>query len=269
MNERKFFFKLALVLVSMFGTLILSDGSGFAFARDYQEIRFGVAPSFAPFESRNKDGGVEGFDVDLGNAICAELKVKCVWVSYDFDAMIPGLKARKFDAILSSMAVTPARLQQIAFTQRLYSAPTSMISRKDSGLQPTIDSLKNKNVGVEQGTTQETFAKRKLETAGVHVQSYANQDQVYADLVAGRLDASFQDRVQAVIGFLKSPEGANYAAGDSVQDPLLSAVSAIGIRKEDGDLKKLLDKAITELHRDGTYDKLQTKYFGTLDIYKE
>lgn len=256
-------------LVSALGAVLLATASGAAIARDDGEIRFGVAPSFPPFESRSKDGGVEGFDVDLGNAICAELKVKCVWVSYDFDAMIPALKARKFDAILSSMVITEGRLQEIDFSQRLYNAPTSLISRKGSGMQPTVESLKNKTVGVEQGTSQEMYAKQKLEPAGVHVQSYANQDLVYADLVSGRLDASLQDATQAALGFLKSPEGAGFAASGSVRDPLLPEVAAIGVDKDRSELKGRLNEAIAQLHRDGTYNRLQSKYFGTLNLYGE
>lgn len=77
-----------------------------ASAKEWKELRFGVNPSYPPFESSTADGGVQGFGVDLGNAICAELKLKCVWISNDFDGLIPALKAGKFDAIESSMTVT-------------------------------------------------------------------------------------------------------------------------------------------------------------------
>lgn len=82
---------------------------------------------------------VQGFGVDLGNAICAELKLTCVWVSNDFDGLIPGLKAGKFDAIESSMTVTDTRKKQIDFTDRLYAGPTAIVTRKDSGLLPTAE----------------------------------------------------------------------------------------------------------------------------------
>src|ERR1700736_5286072 len=176
-------------------------------AKDWKVIRFGVDPSYPPFESKAADGSLVGFDIDLGKALCAKLNVTCVWVENDFDGMIPALQARKIDAVLSDMSVTNKRLQQIDFTNKISYSPTRMVAKAGSNLQPTADSLRGKNIGVEQGTIQETYAKTYFEPKGANVVSYQNQDQVYADLKSGRLDASFQDEVQANYGFLKTPLG--------------------------------------------------------------
>ena len=96
--------------------LALALCCGGASAKEWKELRFGTNPSYPPFESGTADGGVQGFGIDLGNAICAELKLKCVWVSNDFDGLIPALKAGKFDAIESSMTITEPRKKQIDFT---------------------------------------------------------------------------------------------------------------------------------------------------------
>jgi lysine/arginine/ornithine transport system substrate-binding protein len=127
-------------------------------AKAFTKITFGVDPTYPPFESLSPSGQFVGFDIDLGHAICATLKVKCVFVSQGFDGIIPALEARKFDAILSSMTVTPARAQQIDFSSEMYNEPTSLIAKKGSGLVPTADSLKGKTVGVESGTIQESYA---------------------------------------------------------------------------------------------------------------
>ena len=176
-------------------------------AKPLTQITFGVDATYPPFESLSPSGKFVGFDIDLGRAICAELKVKCVFVSQSFDGIIPALQARKFDAILSSMTVTPERSQQIDFTSEMYNEPTSLITKKGSGLKPTAASLKGKTVGVESGTIQESYAKAYWQPAGVNVISYPGQDQVYADLLSGRLDASLQDSVEADYGFLKTPKG--------------------------------------------------------------
>jgi histidine transport system substrate-binding protein len=238
-----------------------------AVAKEWKEIRFGVNPSYPPFESTTADGGVQGFGVDLGNAICAELKVKCVWVSNDFDGLIPALKAGKFDAIESSMTVTEARKKQIDFTDRLYAGPTAIVTRKDSGLEPTGESLKGKTIGYMQGTIQETYAKAKLGPAGVKLRAYQNQDQVYADLVYGRLDASIQDKLQAQMSFLTSPQGADFQNSQGISDPLVPSEIAIGIRKDQDELKGMLNAAIKALHEKGIYAQIQQKHFGDLDLY--
>lgn len=238
-----------------------------ASAKEWKELRFGVNPSYPPFESTTADGGVQGFGVDLGNAICAELKLTCVWVSNDFDGLIPGLKAGKFDAIESSMTVTDARKKQIDFTDRLYAGPTAIVTRKDSGLLPTTESLRGKTIGYMQGTIQETYAKAKLGPGGVKLRAYQNQDQVYADLVYGRLDASIQDKLQAQMSFLTSPQGADFQNSEGISDPLVPSEIAIGVRKDNEELKGMLNAAIKALHEKGIYAQIQQKHFGDLDLY--
>src|ERR1700738_1058837 len=113
-------------------------------AKEWTVIRFGVDPSYAPFESKNATGELVGFDIDVGNAICEKLHVKSVWVENDFDGMIPALKARKIDAVLSSLLMTEKRLQQIDFSDKVFYTPTRMVAKTGSGLLPTADSLKGR-----------------------------------------------------------------------------------------------------------------------------
>ncbi|WP_321810145.1 MULTISPECIES: ABC transporter substrate-binding protein [unclassified Burkholderia] len=239
-----------------------------SYAKDWTTVRFGVAPGFAPFESKTADGKLAGFDIDLGNEICARLKTKCVWVENDFDGMIPALKAKKFDGVLSSMSITAQRAERIAFSDKIYNAPTRLLTKKGLNLQPTVESLKGKMVGVEQGTIQETYAKTYWAPKGVQVVPYQNQDGVYQDLIAGRLDAALQDAVQADLGFLKTPRGSNFHfVGGDISDPkTLGSGVGIGMRKEDTDLKAKIDAAIGDMIKDGTYKKIEKKYFA-FDIY--
>src|SRR5690242_16159601 len=163
--------------------------------------------------------------------------------------MIPALKAKKFDGVLSSMSMTPQRAEQIAFSSKLFNTPTRLVAKKGSGILPTAESLKGKTVGVEQGTIQETYAKTYWAPKGVTVQPYQNQDQVYADLISGRLDAALQDKVQAEIGFLKTQRGEGFQiVGKDLDDPkTLGNGAGIGLRKEDTDLKKKIDTAIADI----------------------
>jgi lysine/arginine/ornithine transport system substrate-binding protein len=246
----------------------LAVSTGVAQAKDWTTIRFGVDASYAPFESKAPDGKLVGFDIDLGNEICKRLNAKCVWVENDFDGMIPALKAKKFDGVLSSMTMTPAREKEIAFSHKLFNTPTALIAKKGSTLQPTADSLKGKSVGVEQGTIQETYAKTYWAPKGVKVVPYQNQDLVYQDLLSGRLDTALQDKVQAEIGFLKTPRGAEYqiVGGDITDEKTLGTGAGIGLRKDDTDLKAKIDKAIADIRKDGTYNNIAKKYFD-FDVY--
>jgi histidine transport system substrate-binding protein len=239
-----------------------------AMAKEWKTVRLGVDASYPPFESKAPSGDVIGFDADLAHALCARMNVKCVWVESDLDGIIPALKGKKFDAIVSSLTITDKRREQIDFSDKLFDAPARMITKTGSPLLPTAESLKGKNVGVEQGSTQEAYAKVWWQPKGVNVVSYQNQDQVYADLASGRLDAALQDEVQADAGFLKTPRGKGFAwAGPEVKDPkTIGDGTAIGLRKNDADLKALFNQALAQVHQDGTFKKLEKQYFD-FDIY--
>ncbi|ABN81391.2 MULTISPECIES: ABC transporter substrate-binding protein [Burkholderia] len=241
----------------------LALAAGGAFAKEWKTVRIGVDASYPPFESTAPSGEIVGFDVDLAKEVCKRINAKCTWTPQDLDGIIPALKAKKFDVIVSSLTVTDKRREQIDFSDKLYDAPARMIAKAGSPLAPSVESLKGKRVGVEQGSTQETFAKAHWEPKGVTIVSYQNQDQVYADLGSGRLDATLQDELQADYGFLRTPRGKGFAwAGPAVKDPrTLGDGTAMGLRKEDADLKEAINRALASMHKDGTYDRLSRKYF--------
>ncbi|WP_414442779.1 ABC transporter substrate-binding protein [Burkholderia sp. 22PA0106] len=238
--------------------------AGSAFAKEWKTVRIGVDASYPPFESVAQNGDIVGFDVDLTREICTRIAVRCKWVAQDLDGIIPALKARKFDIIVSSLTVTDKRREQIDFSDKLYDAPARMIAKAGSPLRPSVASLKGKRVGVEQGSTQETYAKTYWETQGVTIVPYQNQDQVYTDLGTGRLDAALQDELQADYGFLRTARGKGFAwAGPEVKDPkTIGDGTAIGLRKEDTDLKAKINAALAAMHQDGTYDRLSHQYFS-------
>ena len=231
------------------------------FAGEYTVVRFGADPNYAPYAYENSTGTLTGFEVDIGNAICAHLNVRCQWVESDFDGLVPSLNAGKIDAILASMTVTEARQKVIDFSSQVFSSPTAMV------LRPGTELVKGTAVGYLQGSTQEAYARQVLVKQGVKVVAYADQEQVYADLVTGRLQASLQDAQQAQSGFLRLPQGAGFVLGPLIESELMPSQSAIGIAKGNHVLKALLDKGLAALHADGTYARLQEQYFPGVDMF--
>ncbi|MGV2288496.1 ABC transporter substrate-binding protein [Trinickia sp. YCB016] len=241
--------------------------SASAFA-DATSMRFGLEAQYPPFESKAADGSLQGFDIDVGNAVCAAAHLKCSWVETSFDGLIPALNGRKFDAINSAMNATDKRRQAIDFTTVIYRVPTQLIAKADSGIVATPESLKGKRVGVLQASIQETFAKAHWEPAGVTVVAYQDQNQVYSDLVAGRLDATLVLAPAGQTGFLSKPDGKGYAfVGQAVHDDkILGSGIAFGIRKGDDALRSQLNAAIAKVKADGTVKTLAQKYFGNIDV---
>ncbi|AOZ01756.1 ABC transporter substrate-binding protein [Cupriavidus sp. USMAHM13] len=240
-------------------------------AQPPQVLRMGLNPTYPPFESKSPSGELQGFDIDVGNAVCKKMNVKCMWVENDFDGLIPALQARKFDVVNSAMNITEKRKQIIDFTPPIYVVPIQLVARKSARLQPVAESLKGKSIGVMRGTTQEAFLQKHWARSGVEVVSYQDQAQVFADLVAGRIDGAVQESQTALDGLLAKPEGREFDfAGAPLVDPATLGVgSGMGIRKGDDALREKLLAALAALKQDGTLSALSIKYFKRDIIAKD
>jgi len=233
-----------------------------------QVLKMGTDPTFAPFESKAPNGEIVGFEIDIAKAMCERMHVKPVFVENDFDSIIPALQAKKFDVIVSGMSVNEKRKAQINFINKVFHTPGAMVVKKGSGLTTAAESLKGKNVGMQQGTTYEQYARKYYAGKGVTVTPYKTPDLAREDLMAGRLDAIMDDSVVLETNFLSKPEGKGYefAKPGLHDDSIFGIGAAFGVRKEDTALQQQLNKALAEIRKDGTYNKIAKKYF-TFDPY--
>ncbi|MEO7105961.1 MAG: transporter substrate-binding domain-containing protein [Rhodoferax sp.] len=226
-----------------------------------KDLKVAIDATYEPFTYK-VDGKPTGFDVDIANALCEQIKRKCVFVEQAWDSMIPGLMARKYDVIISSMSITADRMKQIDFTDKYYNTPSRVVTKKEFHYTGPA-SLKGKKMGVLKASTQEKYALGELKTVGVDVVSYDAQDQVYLDIRAGRLDGTVADFVEVTGGFLSKPEGKDYELkGDDLSMPKYFGVGAgIGLRKGQDALKNELNAAIKAIRGNGVYKKINDKYF--------
>jgi arginine/ornithine transport system substrate-binding protein len=250
-----------LILAVALGTLAMT-----ASAQD-KELKVAIDPTYEPFTFKTPDGKPAGFDIDIANAICTHIKRKCVFVEQVWDSMIPGLQAKKYDAIISSMSITADRLKVVDFTDKYYNTPSKIIVKNDIKFDG-VASLKGKKLGVLKGSTQEKYANGELKKVGVIVTPYEAQDQVYLDIKSGRLDGTVADVLEVTGGFLSKPEGKDYVpVGPELFIPKYFGTGiGIAVRKSDGALKKELNAAIKAIRADGTYKKINDKYFK-IDVY--
>lgn len=234
-----------------------------------KDLKVAIDPGYEPFTYKTADGKPTGFDVDIANALCEQIKRKCVLVEQVWDSMIPGLMAKKYDVIISSMSITEDRLKQIDFTDKYYQTYSQVVLKKGVPYSdPT--SIKGKKIGVLKGSTQEKYAMAELKSAGVEVVSYGEQDQVYLDIKAGRLDGTVADVVEVSAGFLSKPDGKNHQlVGSKLQVKKYFGLGVgVGLRKDDIVLKAELNAALKAIRANGVYKKLNDKYFQ-FDIYGE
>ena len=238
----------------------------FAFAQG-KDLKVAIDPTYEPFTFKTADGKPTGFDVDIANALCEQIKRKCVFVEQVWDSMIPGLQAKKYDVIISSMSITEDRKKAVDFTNKYYNTPSKIVVKNDIKFSG-VASLKGKKIGVLKGSTQEKYAMGELKTAGVVVTPYEAQDQVYLDIKSGRLDGTVADVLEVTGGFLSKPEGKDYGVvGPELFIPKYFGEGAgIALRKGEAALKTELNGAIKAIRDNGTYKKINDKYFK-MDVY--
>lgn len=246
--------------------LLATAASSFAQAPDWKKIRIAVEGAYPPFSEVGPDGQIKGFDIDIANALCADLKVQCTLVQQEFDGMIPALNARKFDAVIASMTITEERKRNVAFTDKYYATPARLVARKGTALVATPAGMKGKRIGVQRSTTHDRFATATF--TGSQIVRYTGEDQVFLDLQSGRIDAVVADSVAIDAGFLKRPAGKDFAfVGPTFDDPKFFGTGAgVAVRKGDADLVAKLNQAIKDIRANGTYARIQGKYFD-FDVY--
>ena len=246
--------------------LLAAATSAFAQPPDWKAIRIAVEGAYPPFSEIGPDGKIKGFDIDIANALCADLKAQCTFVQQEFDGMIPGLNARKFDAVIASMSITPERLRSVAFSDKYYATPARLIARKGTPLVATPEGMKGKRIGVQRSTTHDRFATDTFKDS--EIVRYTGQDQVFLDLQSGRLDAVLADQVAANAGLLKRPPGKDFALfGPVFNDPRYFGVGAgVAMRKGDTQLQARINQAIKDIRANGTYDRIAKQYFD-FDVY--
>ncbi|HEX5683745.1 MAG TPA: ABC transporter substrate-binding protein [Ideonella sp.] len=229
-------------------------------------VRIGVEGAYPPFSQVGADGQLKGFDIDIAHALCEQMKARCTLVQQDFDGMIPALNARKFDAIVASLSITEERKKAVAFSDKYYKTPNRVIIKAGSGLVVSPEGLKGKRIGVQRATINDRFATDTFKHS--EIVRYAKQDDIYLDLAAGRLDATLVDAVAADAGFLKRDQGKGFVfAGPAYTDPAYFGHGVgVAVRRNDPALLQSLNVAIAAIRANGTYQKLQDKYFD-FDIY--
>jgi lysine-arginine-ornithine-binding protein len=235
-------------------------------AQDKRKVKIGTEGAYPPFNSIDTNGELVGFDVDVAKALCEAANFECEFVVQDWDGIIPGLIAKKYDAIVASMSMTEQRREVVDFTDKYYQTPAKFVAAKGGDFDFSADGLAGLAIGVQRATTHENFVRAKFPEADVR--SYATQDEANADLVSGRLDLVMADSVALSEGFLKTDPAQDFEfVGPDYYDPEYHGEGVgIALRKGEDDLRLAFNEAIAKIRADGTYQAINEKYFE-FDVY--
>ncbi|EJL90639.1 arginine ABC transporter substrate-binding protein [Pantoea sp. BIGb0393] len=221
-----------------------------------QTLRFATEASYPPFEFVDSDNKIQGFDVDLANALCKEMDATCTFTNQAFDSLIPSLKFRRFDAVMAGMDITPDREKQVLFSKPYYDNSAIFIAQKDKVAD--VAALKGKRVGVQNGTTHQKYLSDKH--SDITVVPYDSYQNAVLDLKNGRIDAVFGDTA-VVNEWLK--QNANLAPlGEKVTDKdYFGTGLGIAVRQGNTELQGKFNAALEKIKADGTYKTIYSKWF--------
>ena len=246
-------------------TLAATAASGVAQAKEWKTVRFGIEGAYPPFSWTEADGSLKGFDVDMANALCDEMKVTCKIVPQDWDGIIPSLLARKYDAIIAAMSITEERKKKVDFTGKYAQIPNKFIAKKGANLD--FDNLDGQKIAVQRATTHDKYLTDNYGDK-VEIVRYGSFDEAYLDLSNGRVVAVLGDASALEEGVLNKDGGEGYEfVGPALMDPKwFGEGMGIAVRKQDKDLTQKLDAAIASLREKGVYQDIAAKYFK-YDVY--
>jgi octopine/nopaline transport system substrate-binding protein len=235
-----------------------------------------------PFNGHSPDGKLIGFEIDLGNNLCERMKITCEFVAQDWDGIIPGLTAGKYDAIMDGMSITAKRQEVIDFSRNYSRTPTTFAVEKkgplanlpdtgtavslddkaamDAAVQALTPALKGKVIGVQIATIQADLLNTYFKGI-VDIRTYKTTEEHDLDLEAGRVDAVLAS-TSYFVSTLSKPGGDQLKlAGPLFTGGLLGKGTGVGFRKSDTDLRDMFNTALQAAIADGTVKKLAIQWF--------
>jgi polar amino acid transport system substrate-binding protein len=227
----------------------------FTGAASAQTVRLGTEGAYAPWNFLDDSGQPAGYEIELGNDLCARAGLTCEWVINEWDSMIPNLQAGNYDAIMAGMSITEERQQTIDFTQEYFPPdPSKFITA--SGTEIDVDNPSGIRIGVQGATIQAAYAEANFADDNT-ILSFETADQALADLNAGNVDAILADGAY-IDELIASSGGSLKTVGGELE---IGGGVGVGLRKADDELEQKLNDAITAAKADGTVDELIAKWF--------
>ena len=223
------------------------------------DIKFATEATYPPFEYMNDKNEFAGFDIELAQAVCAAAKLTCTFSNQAFDRLIPSLKFRRFDVAIAAMDVTEERAKQVDFSD-IYYANSAVFVAAD-GKFKDLAQLAGKNVGVQNGTSHQSYLLEQLKGQDVKAVPYASYQNALMDLTSGRVDAVFADTAVAA-EWLKSHPGYQMVGKPVTDAKYFGAGFAMAVNKGNKTLLDSLNKGLAAIKADGSYQKLYDKYFA-------
>lgn len=260
-EEEKRMKRIALTMLALLCTLTLTAcGSDAAKGDDKEVLTIGIDDTFAPMGFK-KDGKLVGFDVELAEAVSKKIGKKVEFQNIDWDLKETELESGNIDLIWNGYSITEERKKQVLFSDPYMENRQIIITTDKTGIKTKAD-IKDKTLSVQKNSSAyDAVMKDKDFVAGLKdgkpTQFDTNND-CFMDLESGRSDAIVVDETLARYYMKQQDNGVNYVVLD---ENFGKEEYAIGMRKDDTELCKHINKAMQELKDDGTFDNIRDTWF--------
>lgn len=222
-------------------------------------FKIGTEGTYPPFTYHDASGKLVGFDVEIGREIAKRIGVKAEFVEGKWDGLIAGLDAKRYDAVINQVSITPERKAKFDFSDPYISSKAVLIVNSNNTAIKSFEDLKGKKSAHTLTSNYAQLARKY----GAEVVGTDGFDQSVSLVAQGRADATINDNL-SFLDFKKhkpdAPVKIVAAQSDAEQEGVL-------IRKDNAPLQQAINKALAEIKSDGTYQKISTTYFGT-DVSK-
>lgn len=221
------------------------------------EMRIAMSGQYPPFSFTNEKNEVVGFDASIGAEIADRMGMKPKIVTTPFDGIIAGLLAKKYDAVVASMTITPEREKAVDFVGPYYHAGRTIVVKDSSSIQK-LEELNGKTVGVTMGDAHEKWAKAQ---GDLTVRTYKGLPEMLIDLEAGRIDALVMDSIPVMIAVKETGQKVRTLDTPNIEGGRVAL--GIAIRKNNPELKAAMQKTLDDMLADGGYEKISMQWIGS------
>ncbi|SHN53921.1 transporter substrate-binding domain-containing protein [Desulfovibrio litoralis] len=225
--------------------------------------RIGIDSPYPPFAYEDEETGkLTGFDVDIANALCQQMNIKCDIQVIPFDNILPKLKDDTLDIAVAGLGTTPERLKSALFTDRYYRSYSIFIGKQKT-ITISAENLKGKKIGVQIDSLQEEYIKENYKDVVEIIRMNSIIDLIHA-VQESKIDLAFVDGLPGY-SILKTEDGSGLSVvGGAIE--LITGDSLIAVNKRHPEMVEKINQAIQALRQNGEYDKINRKYFD-FNIY--
>lgn len=221
------------------------------------EFAIALTGKYPPFSYYDSQGQLTGFDVDTSQEVADRLGRDLKIVPTEWAGILAGLLAGRYDAIIGSMGITPARQEKVDFSDPYYISGAQLFIAKDEAGQITSieDLTDGGRVGVTIGSTYEQYLTENYPT--IEVIARDGEPAIFQDMDNDRIDAFVTDKLVGMYR-IKAAGMPYVPAGPLLYDEEVG----IPIQKGQPELLAAINAALADMRADGTFDELHAKYFG-------